>query len=180
MNKVQFVSKWLKWIFAACIILLPVLQAAFWSYVDHAGIREGAPSFVPYGIALPSLVVSATKTKFLCFLISMVPTGIMMGVCILLTRLFSLYAKGIIFESANVSLIKKIAYLLLVKAAIGPIYQGAITAAWTVNNPAGQRMFQLTTQTINFTGIITVLTILVVAWVMGEGQKLQQQQQLTV
>ena len=180
MGKVRFVSKCLKWVFAACIILFPVLQVVLWSHADRPIFFHFGSTFLPSGVDLVSLEASAAKTKFLCFSISMVPTGIVMGVCFLLVRLLSLYAKGIIFEPVNVSLIKKIAYLLLVKAVIGPIYEGALTAVWTMSKPVGQRMFYLSTQTVNLTGIIIVLMILVVAWVMAEGQKLQQEQQLTI
>ena len=180
MNKVQLISKCLKLIFATCVILLPLLQVAFWSYADQTLIQNASGQVLAYGIPLPSLEVPVAEIKFLCFLISMVPIGITMAVFFLLSKLFSLYSKGIIFELSNVTLIKKIAYLLLIKAVIGPIYEAAITAAWTMNNPVGERMVRITTQTINLTEIITVLTVFVIAWVMGEGHKLQLEQQFTV
>jgi hypothetical protein len=110
----------------------------------------------------------------------MIPTGITMAIFFLLSRLFSLYSKGIIFESSNVALIKKIASLLLLKTLIGPIYEMAVTGAWTMNNPVGQRILRFSTQSVNLTAVITVLTVFVVAWVMAEGHKLQQEQQLIV
>ena len=181
MNKVQFVSKCLKWIFGVIIFFLPVAQIVFWLSVDHDFIRVSS-AFLPYGVILPELTVSVSQTKFYCFLISMIPTGLVMGVFVVLFQLFSQYAKGNIFDAINISQIKKIAYLLLARTLIGPFYEVLITVVWTINNPAGEnlRMIRLSSQTINLTGVITALMVLVVAWVMAEGHKLQKEQELTV
>jgi len=112
----------------------------------------------------------------------MIPTGLVMGVFVVLFQLFSQYAKGNIFDAINISQIKKIAYLLLARTLIGPFYEVLITVVWTINNPAGEnlRMIRFSSQTINLTGVITALMVLVVAWVMAEGHKLKQEQELTV
>ncbi|MDD7985226.1 DUF2975 domain-containing protein [Lentisphaera marina] len=180
MQKMQSLSKWLKWIFAMYLIVLPVIQIVIWTYLDKQTVRTGATELLPYGVVLPPPITDVVETKFVCFLISMVPTAITMFVFYYLSRLFSLYSKGIIFEDSNVNLIKKIAYLLLIKAAIGPVFEAAITAAWTMGNPVGERVIMLTSQTINLNGIVTALIILVAAWVMNEGQKLKQEQLFTV
>jgi len=180
MSQVRFVSRFLKWVFIVGVVFLPVVQAVFWAYADHEFFWQNAATVLPYDVSLPALAVSASKTKLLCFLISMIPTGISMAIFLFLIRLFSLYAKGVVFESANILLIRNIAYLLLVGAAIGPVYEALITIAYSMSNPAGQRMVCLSTQTINLTGIVTGLMILVVAWIMAEGHALQQEQELTV
>ena len=180
MEKMQSLSKWLKWIFAMYLIVLPVIQIVIWAYLDTQTVRASANQLLPYGVILPPPITGVIETKFVCFLISMVPTAITMFVFYYLSQLFSLYSKGIIFEASNVNLIKKIAYLLLIKAAIGPIFEAAITAAWTMGNPVGERVIMLTSQTINLNGIVTALIILVAAWVMNEGQKLKQEQLFTV
>ena len=149
MNKVQLISKSLKLIFAICFIIFPVLQATFWWHADNEMVQNAAGQVLPYSIYLPSIEAPLAGTKFLCFLISMIPTGITMAIFFLLSRLFSLYSKGIIFESSNVALIKKIASLLLIKTLIGPIYEMAVTGVWTMNNPVGQRMLRFSTQSVN-------------------------------
>jgi hypothetical protein len=180
MSKVQFVSKCLKWIFGVVIFLLPTVQIVFWMYAEHDFIREHDSGFLPYGVGLSELIMLGMQTRFYCLLISMIPTGLVMGIFVFLFQLFSQYAKGNIFDAINISLIKKIAYLLLARTLIGPLYEAFITGVWTLNNPAGERMSRISSQTLNLTGVITVLVILVVAWVMAHGHKLQQEQELTV
>jgi hypothetical protein len=70
----------------------------------------------------------------------MIPTGLVMGVFVVLFQLFSQYAKGNIFDAINISQIKKIAYLLLARTLIGPFYEVLITVVWTINNPAGENL----------------------------------------
>jgi hypothetical protein len=180
MEKMQSLSKGFKWIFTLYIIVLPVIQIVVWTYLDNQTFRHGLTELLPYGVVLPAPITGLVETRFVCFLIFMIPTAITMFVFYYLSQLFSLYSKGIIFEASNVNLIKKIAYLLLIRAAIGPIFEAAITAAWTMGNPVGERVAVLSTQTINFNGIVTALIILVAAWVMNQGQKLKQEQLFTV
>ena len=69
----QSLSKWLKWIFAMYLIILPVIQIVIWTYLDKQTIRAGATELLPYGVVLPTPMTDVVETKFVCFLISMVP-----------------------------------------------------------------------------------------------------------
>jgi Protein of unknown function (DUF2975) len=77
--------------------------------------------------------------------------------------LFNLYQRGVLFSARNVSLIRALGYYLLVDWIIDYQMQGAL------------RDMQLSTNSL-FIGLL----IIFVSWIMDEGRKIQEEQELTV
>ena len=81
----------------------------------------------------------------------------------LLFALFNLYRRGIFFSAKNTRLIRALGYYLMVDWLIDYLLQGAV------------RDMQLSTTPL-FIGLI----IIFVSWIMDEGRKIQEEQELTV
>jgi len=77
--------------------------------------------------------------------------------------LFGLYRQGILFSAKNVRHIRSLGYYLIVNWAIDYQMQGAL------------RDVQLSTNSL-FVGLL----IIFVSWIMDEGRKIQEEQELTV
>jgi len=89
----------------------------------------------------------------------------------LLYRLFSLYSRGVMFGEANVRYIKWLGYWMI--------------AAWLISMPMQLLQYLQNTNALSFNFSVDgyffggVLVILL-AWIMEEGRKLQEEQSLTV
>jgi hypothetical protein len=119
-------------------------------------------------------------TKLFCFAVSMIPTSITLIMLYFLIKLFRLYQQGDIFTSMNVRYIRNVGYALLVGQLIKPVYQGLIGLALTWQNAPGHRFAMFVLGTDDFGVILTALLIILVSWIMAEGCKLREDQQLTI
>ncbi|MCI0747953.1 MAG: DUF2975 domain-containing protein [Verrucomicrobia subdivision 3 bacterium] len=89
----------------------------------------------------------------------------------LLYRLFGLYSRGVMFGEANVRYIKWLGYWMI--------------GAWVISMPIQLLQYLQNTNAMNF--IFTLdgyfvggVLVLLLAWIMDEGRKLQEEQSLTV
>jgi hypothetical protein len=109
-----------------------------------------------------------------------------------LTRLFHFYERGLIFAAETIRCIKTLGLLyvigwaltavlrLLPKHAPPPtILSSHITLTATHSFHMGFFSFDFGTG-IDFGGLLTAITIILVAWIMDEGRKIQEEQELTV
>ena len=106
------------------------------------------------------------KRPLICVLLTIPATFVW-----LLYRLFGLYSQGALFGEANVRYIKRLGYWMM--------------AAWAISMPiqllqllqtAAARTFKFTLDGYFLGGVL----VLLLAWIMEEGRKLQEEQSLTV
>ena len=87
-------------------------------------------------------------------------------------RLLNLYEKGVIFSGANVSEMKRLGTYLagygILAVAASVIYAGGIALPWVL------------LEGIASPWIVVGGAIYIVAWIMDEGRKIQEEQELTV
>jgi hypothetical protein len=87
-------------------------------------------------------------------------------------RLLNLYEKGIIFSAANVRLLKRIGYLVF--------GCGLLNVCGPVIISGKLSVFQLLVAAVSSPWVIGGLFLVMIAWIMDEGRKLQEEQELTV
>jgi len=106
------------------------------------------------------------KRPLICVLLTIPATFVW-----LLYRLFGLYSQGVLFGEANVRYIKRLGYWMI--------------AAWVISMPiqllqllqaTAERTFKFTVDGYFLGGVL----VLLLAWIMEEGRKLQDEQSLTV
>jgi hypothetical protein len=94
----------------------------------------------------------------------LVQAGLGFWAMVVLSRLFQLYEQGIFFAAKNVNCIRFLGYYLIINWVVRSQLQGAL------HDP-----IELTS-----TGLFNGFLIIFIAWIMDEGRKIQEEQELTV
>jgi len=183
MHKIKRVSLFFKAVFQIILIALPVILAIAWSTSPESYVVMGGAinmSFIPRSYANNILHVLTPTDRLLGFGISSIPLLIELYILYSLIKLFDLYSKGEIFTVNHVKYIRNIGYALLVTQIINPLYEGLIGVALTWHNPHGYRFASVTLDQTNLGIIFFALIIILISWIMAEGCKLREEQQLTI
>jgi hypothetical protein len=174
-ERIQRASHRLRRLLLMVACAMPVINAAVWAYINHFPEiihREILPYFVK--IPLPA------SARCMGFLVTMMPTAVAMFGAYYLMRLFHLYEQGAIFRPSNVQCFKKLSRVLIWWFAVGIVHRSLLSVALTLHNPPGQRIFTLSIGSPDLTALLLGCILAVIAWVMEEGRKLQEDQDLTV
>lgn len=183
MQRIQRVSLFFRILFQLSIIIIPTSLIFFW-------IKGPTPvpifpnfgvflNFIPKGIQIIHSL--SPWEKFSGFLISMIPTSINLITLYFLLKLFRLYEQGEIFSINNVRYLRNIGYVLLIGELLAePIYQALISGVLTWGNGHGHRFIQITMGGSNLGMILLAFFIILISWIMAEGCKLREEQQLTI
>ena len=110
----------------------------------------------------------------------MIPTGVAMAGVYHLIRLFGLYERGDIFKLSNVHCYKKLSRVLIGWFLASILSSSLLSVVLTLHHPPGQRTISLEMRSSEITTLLVGLILMVIAWVMEEGRKLQEDQDLTV
>lgn len=97
-----------------------------------------------------------------------------------LKKLFSYYAQGKIFTLETTNCIRRTAWTFFTIAFVSIILDGLLSVILTSNNPVGHRMFSISFGTYQITDILVGLILVVIAWIMNEACRLQEEMELTV
>lgn len=168
-------SRRLRLIFTTLLVLLPLADVLAWLYINDLG-QDWQHNLLP-AYARPPLPASA---RIMGLGASVLPMAAALYGIVALIRLFRLYEAGVVFREANVRCFRDLSRALLGWFAAGIVYQPFMSLALTLHHPPGQRQITLGLGTADLTALLVGLTLAVVAWVMDEGRKLQEEQDLTV
>ena len=178
LERIKKQGKRFKYLFIALFIITPVIPAAVWIFYNYlpAVIREQMMkqffTSAPASLALDQRIYSAIA--------GLIVSGITMAGFYVLIKLFSLYEKGIIFSSDNVSCYRKLGFLIIISMAAGIIQNSAISVIFSLHNPPGQRIITLSLSSSDIAiGIIGMIVVLI-SWIMDAGREIMEEQELTV
>jgi len=195
MNRIRNVSLFFRIVFQIIFIALPILLIVSWIYAPnelvllagfvklnaipatYSGMHTYTAQGLPEKAILHSLSVSE---KSLGCLVSAIPVLVKMFIIYCLIKLFKLYEKGEIFSINHVRYICNIGYALLTGQLIEPFYQFVMGLVLTLNNPPHHRYAAITLDQTNVGILLTALLVILVSWIMAEGCKLREEQQLTI
>lgn len=183
MNKIQRVSKCFGLFFQLLFVGLPLLLAIGWmsspeSFVTAGGIIN--MNFIPRSYVGKILHVLSDSDRLLGFCLNMIPLSIQLYILYSLIKLFKLYEQGDIFSLQNVRHIRNIGYALFITQLINPFYEGLMGVVLTRHNPPGQRFAAITFDHTNLAVIAIAFMVILISWIMAEGCKLREEQQLTI
>ena len=182
MNKIKYVSIFFRVLFQILFIALPIMLIIIWTkYNGLFIVKWFSMSYIP-GAYIHSISHALSNTdKLLGFCINTIPLAVELFIFYSLIKLFKLYEKGEIFSIRNVHYIRNIGYVLLIKQVIvGAIYEFLMGWALTRSNPPGQRFASVTFGHSDVGIIFAALLIVLISWIMAEGCKLYEEQQLTI
>ena len=97
-----------------------------------------------------------------------------------LIKLFKLYEKAEIYSINSVRYIRNIGYALIITQLVNPIYEGLMGVALTWHNPTGHRFASISLDQTNIGIVLVALLVILISWIMAEGCKLREEQQLTI
>lgn len=118
--------------------------------------------------------------RLLCFLAALVPGAALMVTLLRLRRLFALYTAGRIFTLANVVCFQSVARALFVWAACSILYTPLHGLAVTAANPPGRHMLTLAIGATELALLFVATLVVVIARVMDEARRLDEEAALTV
>lgn len=183
MNKIKKTSLFFRILFQIIFVLLPIILLIAWMNAPTPLTIFGnaiTMDFIPHGI--PILNPMTTMTKIFGFLVSLIPMLVNLFVLYFLIKLFRLYEQGEIFTANNVRYIRNTGYALLIGQLLNPIYQALLSLVLTWNNPPhrGLRVISISLDGTNIGILLMSLLIILISWIMAEGYKLKEDQQLTI
>ncbi len=174
-ERIQRASRRLRGLLLTIVCLLPVINALVWLFINSFP-EMMYRKMLPYFVSMP-LPVSA---RIMGFVVTMLPTGIAMIGGYYLMRLFRLYEQGLIFRNSNVRCFKTLSRVLIWWFAVGIVHKSLLSIALTLHHPPGQRMITVELGSPDLTALLLGAILAVIAWVMEEGRKLQEDQDFTV
>lgn len=115
------------------------------------------------------------ENRLLGALLSLIGAAPSLYALVQLSRLFSAFARGIIFEDENATRIRAIGIALLVKVALSPLIQVLTTFNLTINNPPHLRVIGLEFELNHLVTILGGLALIAFASVMREAVRLSRE-----
>lgn len=170
-QKIQKASHRLQQVLRVCLVLVPSVSLVVWLTINNAPQAMQA-AVLPHYVQLPLPLWG----RLLGFLTSMLHVGVAMYGIIVLMRLFRHYEEGRIFRLENVRCFRSLSRALLLWFAASVVSVPIRSLALTLHHPPGQHYIELSLGSPDLTALLVGLVVGVIAWVMDEGRKLQEQQ----
>lgn len=157
------------------MIAAPLVNCVIWVFMNQLLVpmqHEILPEYVR--LPLPPM------TRFLGWCVSLLPLIPFLYGCLTLIRLFRLYEQGQIFSNDNVRCFSKLSQILIAWCLAGILVDPLQSIALTLHHPAGQRILSLGLNSVELTSLLVAGILAVISWVMEEGRKISEEQELTI
>ena len=172
---IQRASRRLRLALTGILVAIPIVSAVAWLFINSLpGEMQG--TILPHYARLP-LPVSA---RLLGLAASLLPGAVAMYGVIVLIRLFKLYEQGEIFRAGNVRCFQKLSRVLIIWCVANVLSGPLMSIALTLHHGHGQRLLVVGFGSPDMTALLVGLILAVIAWVMEEGRKLQDEQDYIV
>lgn len=151
------------------LAIIPLAVAFYW--LNFNSIDRSLPRVLE-DLTIPPLTAA---TLLIAFAVTMLPASLLMYGALQLRRLFRLYSTGKIFTTANCVCLRNLSIVLLAWMPVRILFDALISVTLTINNPPGQRFLSMSIEERELTTLLLGIIFLVVAWVMGEASRLQEE-----
>lgn len=177
MTKLQYISRLLRILFQLGFLIIPIIHIIAWVFgpeIMLGGERAGISLFAfPRDISLTHALT--IHTRIAGFLIGLLPTIVEMYLCYFLIKLFRCYESNEIFSLNVARYTRNIGIILLIQIVAEIIYLILIHLLLATTNN-----ISINFSSVNFGSILLALFIILNSWIMIEGYKLREEQQLTI
>lgn len=178
MESIKQWSKWCRLLLQGTIIIMPIMSFMSWLGFNE-GLTDPQGWALSYWIDLSFLSIPQAELslgfRLGGFAIGCISLGLWIYGLILLIRLFKLYEKGQVFTRANTSCLKHFATCMLVLMIVGVFVRSAQITWISLINPVGERLLSIGFGTQEVKHILVALIAFVIAKVMDEACRLQEE-----
>ena len=183
MNKIKVTSFYVAKLLDFLIIALPVYIILRWLFTDAILLFPYEASEIHTHKEMISLdqVAWTQLSRIIASCAQLVAIMPFLGIMYLLSQVFHRYEVGEIFTMKNAQCYYQIGMVLFLDALLAqPISGGLWVAAATLSNPVGQRYISISIGTPNIMALLMGLLVILISWVMIEGSKIHDEQQLII
>jgi len=183
MNKIKVVSFYVARLLNFIILALPVYIIFRWIFTDATFILpyEASSIHTPSEMINLDQVAWTPLSRLIASCAQLIEIAPFLGILYFLSKVFHCYELGEIFTTNNARCYYQIGKLLFFDALLAqPISGGLWVAAATLSNPVGHRYISISIGTPNVMALLMGLLVVFISWVMIEGSKIQDEQQLII
>jgi hypothetical protein len=188
MDKIMKLSSRLKAIFGVLVMIPIPVAIVLWAFAQFPErtlfglpLIGGPIGYIGFSNANFPILGEVTPLMRLCAFLATLPLAILQVYWMWqLRQLFAYYAQGKIFTSNTTACIRRTALTFLAIPIASFFIEGVLSIVLTFNNPMGQKMVNLSVGTPQVADLLTGLVLVVIAWIMNEGARLQEDAELTV
>jgi Protein of unknown function (DUF2975) len=178
MERIKSISKKFRILFILAFLFIPTSNFVVWILYDKLP-SEIRVTLLPHTLNLSQININST-TKILASLIDMLQVSIVLYALYQLIKLFKNYGKGEIFSLSNVTYYRKLGYTIFAWVLCSKIVDALISAVLTFQNPVGQRQIVVSLGSSDLLTLAIGGLVILIAWIMNEGHKLNEEQSLTI
>ena len=180
MNKIQKLSKFLKYIFYAGAITKILIPVSI--FLSHSALllSKGHSTHTELPISIDKYLSFSFGHKALVAL-SALPSEIMYSISLVfIAKLLHLYEKRDYFSLKTARYFGNIGKFFIFSVLVSFPQEILFSYVVTMNEPKGERFIRFSASNHDFSGIMFALMIILVGWVMKEAVKIKCEQDLTV
>ena len=187
-RRIQRFAKVFRAIFLAAFVLSPVVVAGLWLSGGEILLGDGGAT-TAIGLVRDNVSLDAAHApafplpwtqRWLGLGVSLIPLGASMLCLWWLVRLFALFSAGEIFTGNTVKYIRRTGWTMLAGVALMPFHEALLTLVLTMRNPPGERLISISLESGDIRDLLVAGIIILVSWIMDEGRKLRETDELTV
>ncbi|ROS01270.1 DUF2975 family protein [Sinobacterium caligoides] len=182
MSNLQIQSRRVRRFFQFLLIATPCCVAYFWLTV-----RTQADIFSDSGLIQFSFDIAnytqlplSMTTRMLALAVSLLMACIPFYALSVLIRLFRNYEENNIFSLQNTDYYRKLGYSLFFWVGGSLLYGALMSVILSFNNPPGERVLSISFVGLDVLTIILGLLVLIISWVMKEGQNIADENKQTI
>ncbi|RBP81237.1 DUF2975 domain-containing protein [Marinomonas rhizomae] len=172
-SKIKYLSSFIHFILSISIAIVPVYYVSYWFFINQYPIMSANSSPIE-AHALP------LEMQAIGFISSLLPLSTLILILLNVRKLFSYYKEGIVFSMTHVSLFKTTSRLLLLWVFLSIAYESGKSVIFSWSNPIGERGLSIGFGSEQLIVIIVATFIYVISWIVDEGRKLAEENQMTV
>ncbi|MBX9577610.1 MAG: DUF2975 domain-containing protein [Chthoniobacterales bacterium] len=187
LQKIKNISRFGSFIVTLLLITIPIFYIAKWILIDQPMIKQLAALGIccaikgPTAFIKPWMIAWTPGLKLLGLGADLIGHLPMWFSFFILKFILKNYSEGNVFTTINARYYQYLAGLFLLSALVcKPIFDAMMTLVATLNNPPGERILSLTFNITNIQEILWGGFVMIIAYVMSEASKLEEEQQLTI
>jgi hypothetical protein len=178
MHKIKSISAKFRIVFQLAFIFVPLIDCVIWIFYEKLPY-DVTVTLLPHTLNLNSININPT-TKTLACLVSLLQVMVIWFALYQLVKLFRNYERGDIFSLANVGHYRKLGYTVFAWVFANKLVEALMSVVLTFQNPAGQRQLVISLGSTDLIGFAIGGLIILIAWIMNEGHKLNEEQALII